>query len=112
LLDANIPLHAALGNHDDPNQRYYKPFGMDGQRFYSYQKQDVRFFALDSNYMDRDQQAWLQKELSASTAKWKIPYSQKGIIDGDVLRFQAISRHGKIVDSGEVARVAKPDVKP
>ena len=74
LLDANIPFYASLGNHDDPNQRYYKPFGMGGQRFYTYQKKDVRFFALDSNYMDKDQQTWLEKELSGSNAKWKIAY--------------------------------------
>ena len=193
LLDANIPFYAALGNHDDPNQRYYKPFGMGGRRFYTYQKKDVRFFALDSNYMDKDQQAWLERELKDSNAKWKIAYfhhplyssgathgsevdlraiiepmfvkygidvvfaghehfyerlkAQNGIqyftaggsaklregnirksamtargfdteqtymvieIDGDVLRFQAISRRGKVVDSGEIARQVKPDPK-
>ena len=25
LLDAKIPFYASLGNHDDPNQRFYKP---------------------------------------------------------------------------------------
>jgi len=74
LLDLNIPFYAALGNHDDPNQRYYKPFNMGGQRFYSFQRTDTRFFVLDSNYMDKDQQAWLEKELSNSTSKWKIAY--------------------------------------
>jgi len=74
LLDANIPFYASLGNHDDPNQRYYKPFGMGGQRFYTYQKKDVRFYALDSNYMDKDQQTWLERELKDSNAKWKIAY--------------------------------------
>ena len=193
LLDANIPFYAALGNHDDPNQRYYKPFGMGGQRFYTYQKKDVRFYVLDSNYMDKDQQAWLEKELKDANAKWKIAYfhhplyssgathgsevdlraiveplfmkygvnvvfaghehfyerlkPQNGIqyftaggsaklregnirrtgmtargfdteqsymvveIDGDVLRFQTISRRGKIVDSGEISRQAKPETK-
>ncbi len=186
MLDANIPFHAALGNHDDPNQRYYKPFGMGGQRFYAFQKKDVRFFVLDSNYMDKDQQTWLEKELSGTNAKWKIAYfhhpiyssggrhgsevdlravvepmftkygvnvvfsghehfyerlkPQKGIyyftsggaaklrvgniqtgpltakgfdteqsymlveIDGDVMRFQTLSRRGKRVDSGEITR--------
>ena len=187
ILDANIPFYAALGNHDDPNQRYYKNFNMGGQRFYTYQKKDVRFFALDSNYMDKDQQRWLEQELSRSNSKWKIAYfhhpiyssgarhgsevdlraiveplflkyglnvvfaghehfyerikPQKGIhhftaggsaklrsgdimsstgltakgfdseqsfmvveIDGDVLRFQTISRRGKLVDSGEISR--------
>jgi hypothetical protein len=187
MLDANIPFYASLGNHDDPNQRSYKHFNMGGKRFYSYQKKDVRFFALDSNYMDKDQQKWLDEELSRSNSKWKIAYfhhpiyssggrhgsevdlraivepmfikyglnvvfaghehfyerlkPQKGIyyftaggsaklrggdivqnspltakgfdseqsfmvveIDGDVLRFQTISRHGKRVDSGEIRR--------
>jgi hypothetical protein len=187
LLDANISFYAALGNHDDPNQRYYKNFGMGGKRYYTYQKKDVRFFVLDSNYMDQDQQRWLQDELSKSNSKWKIAYfhhpiyssggrhgsevdlrsivepmfikynlnvvfaghehfyerlkPQKGInyftaggsaklrsgdivgnsaltakgydsgqsfmlveIDGDVLRFQTISRQGKTVDSGEIRR--------
>ena len=74
LLDLKIPFYAALGNHDDPNQRFYKPFNMGGQRFYSFQKKDTRFFVLDSNYMDKDQQAWLEKELANSTSKWKIAY--------------------------------------
>jgi len=190
LLDANIAFYASLGNHDDPNQQYYKPFGMGGKRYYTYQKKDVRFFAIDSNYMDRDQQAWLDKELRESDAKWKIVYGhhpiyssggrhgsevdlreivepmfvkygvnvvfaghehfyerlkpQKGIhyftaggsaklrdgdirvgpltakgfdteqsymvveIDGDVMRFQALSRRGKIVDSGDITRQPKP----
>jgi len=28
LLDAGVTFCAALGNHDDPNQRFYKPFNM------------------------------------------------------------------------------------
>jgi len=187
MLDANISFYAALGNHDDPNQRFYKNFGMGGKRYYTYQKKDVRFFVLDSNYMDQDQQRWLEDELSKSNSKWKIAYfhhpiyssggrhgsevdlrsivepmfikynlnvvfaghehfyerlkPQRGIsyftaggsaklregdittnssltakgfdteqsfmlveIDGDVLRFQTISRRGKTVDSGEIRR--------
>jgi len=74
ILDAKVPFYAALGNHDDPNQRFYKPFNMNGERYYTFKKQSVRFFALDSNYMDRDQLAWLQKELAASGSDWKICY--------------------------------------
>ena len=54
LLDLKIPFYASLGNHDDPNQRFYKPFNMDGKRYYTFEKEGVRFFALDSNYMDQD----------------------------------------------------------
>jgi hypothetical protein len=74
ILDRKIPFYAALGNHDDPNQRFYEPFGMNGQRFYAFEKHNVRFLALDSNYMDKDQQAWLEKELSGSKAKWTIAF--------------------------------------
>ena len=74
LLDAGVEFRAALGNHDDPNQRYYKPFGMDGQRYYTFKKENVRFFVLDSNYMDPPQLTWLEKELQSSGSDWKIAY--------------------------------------
>jgi 3',5'-cyclic AMP phosphodiesterase CpdA len=74
LHDAKIPFYASLGNHDDPNQRFYKLFNMNGERFYTFKKQSVRFFALDSNYMDRDQIAWLKRELENSGSDWKIPF--------------------------------------
>jgi 3',5'-cyclic AMP phosphodiesterase CpdA len=32
----------------------------------------VRFFALDTNYMDKTQLDWLEKELAASGSDWKI----------------------------------------
>ena len=55
MLDANIKFYASLGNHDNPNQRFYKPFNMNGERYYTFRpKPGVRFFALDSNYMDQD----------------------------------------------------------
>jgi 3',5'-cyclic AMP phosphodiesterase CpdA len=74
LLDAGVKFHAALGNHDDPSQRFYKPFNMNGERYYSFKapRGSVRFFALDSNYMEKEQLAWLEKELSASESNWKI----------------------------------------
>jgi hypothetical protein len=85
LLDAGVKFYAALGNHDDPNQRFYKPFNMNGERYYSFRpKAGVRFFALDSNVMDQKQLDWLDKELAASGSDWKIcffhhpPYSSGG----------------------------------
>ena len=72
LLKSGIKFYAALGNHDDPSQRLYKPFNMDGKRFYSLRKGDADFFALDSTYMNPEQLTWVQKELSGSSAKWKI----------------------------------------
>jgi predicted phosphodiesterase len=76
LLDANVKFYAALGNHDDAAiQQNYKPFNMNGERFYSFKPQDgVRFFALDSNYVDKKQLDWLDKELAASGSEWKIMF--------------------------------------
>ncbi|HZO20459.1 MAG TPA: metallophosphoesterase [Gemmatimonadaceae bacterium] len=74
LLDAGVKFHAALGNHDDPNQRYYKPFNLDGKRYRTFKEGNVRFFILDSNYLDPEQVQWLEKELDDSESEWKIVY--------------------------------------
>ena len=72
LLDAGVKFYASLGNHDDPSEAKYKNFNMNGKRYYSFKPRDgVRFFALDSNYMDKPQLEWLQKELK-SQSDWKI----------------------------------------
>jgi len=63
-----------LGNHDNPNERFYKPFNMNGQKYYTYKRNHVRFFALDSNYMDKQQFSWLETELQNSGSDWKICY--------------------------------------
>jgi 3',5'-cyclic AMP phosphodiesterase CpdA len=73
LLDAGVKFYAALGNHDNPTQRQYKQFNMSGERFYSFKpRQGVRFFALDSNYMDKPQLDWVEKEIASSGSEWKI----------------------------------------
>ena len=74
ILDAGVKFYATLGNHDDPAQRFYKPFNMDGKRFYNFRKGDVEFFVLDSTYMSPAQVDWLKEALPRSDAKWKIPY--------------------------------------
>jgi predicted phosphodiesterase len=74
LMDAGVQFYAALGNHDDTNERFYKPFNMNGQQYYSFKKGNVRFFVLDSDYLDPKQLAWLEKELSNGGVDWKICY--------------------------------------
>lgn len=74
LLDGNVEFYAALGNHDDPNQRFYKWYRMGGERYHTFKKGNIRFFVIDSNYLDPTQVAWLTKELSASGSEWKIAY--------------------------------------
>ena len=63
LLDAGVKFYASLGNHDAREQRYYKPFNMDGKLYYSFKapKQNVRFFALESTYPEPEQIAWSRR---------------------------------------------------
>jgi len=72
LLDAGVKFYASLGNHDNPNERFYKPFNMGEKRYYSFRKGNAEFFALDSNYMDPQQIEWLTNALRGSNAAWKI----------------------------------------
>jgi predicted phosphodiesterase len=74
LIEGGVEFHAALGNHDDPNQRYFKPFNLGGARYRTFKKGNVRFFVIDSNYLDPAQVKWLEKELESSGSDWKIAY--------------------------------------
>jgi predicted phosphodiesterase len=87
LLDAGVKFYAALGNHDEPSQRFYEPFHMDGKRFYTHGQDDVKFFVLDSTYVTPEQLDWLRKELEESDEKWKIPYMHHPI-------YSSGERHG------------------
>jgi calcineurin-like phosphoesterase family protein len=76
LLDKGVKFYASLGNHDSREQRYYKLFNMDGKLYYTFKapKEDVRFFAIESTYMDPDQVKWLEDELKKAGEKWKIAF--------------------------------------
>jgi len=191
LLDAGVRFYAALGNHDNDSSRFYRPFNMGGERYYTFAVKNVRFFVLDTDYLDPKQRAWIESALkSAGDDGWKISYfhhplysdggrhgsqvdlrvvleplfvkydvqvvfsghdhvyervkPQKGVhyfisgaagqlrrgdvrpsamtaaafdedqsfvlvdIAGDTMKFEAVSRMGKIVDSGEIHREARP----
>ena len=48
---------------------------MGGQKYYSFKAgTNVRFFAVDSNYIDAKQLEWLDKELAACGSDWKIVF--------------------------------------
>jgi predicted MPP superfamily phosphohydrolase len=76
LLDAGVKFYASLGNHDQLDQRFFAPFNMDGKRYYSFKgpKQKVRFFALESSYLNGEQLRWLESELRQSDDDWKIAF--------------------------------------
>ena len=62
LLDAGVVFRASLGNHDAREQRSYPPFNMNGELYYSFKApaQSVRFFALESTYMEPKQLVWFE----------------------------------------------------
>jgi predicted MPP superfamily phosphohydrolase len=91
LLDRDVKFYAALGNHDNQENRFYKPWNMNGERFYSYKKGDVRFFVLDTDYLDSKQRDWIERELKDSTDKWKIVYFHHPL-------YSSGGRHGSEVD--------------
>ena len=75
LLDAGVKFQASLGPNDDRNQRYYKLFNMGGREYYTFSpKPDVSFFAIESTYPAPDQIQWLEQQLQASKAAWKIAF--------------------------------------
>src|SRR5918992_764143 len=74
LLDQKVKFYAALGNHDESNQRFYEFFNMEGQEYYRFKKGNVSFYALNSNYMDKKQVDWLNEKLATDTAEWKVAF--------------------------------------
>jgi 3',5'-cyclic AMP phosphodiesterase CpdA len=64
---------------------------MNGQRYYSYARNNVRFFALDSNLMDQKQLAWLDAALKDAREDWKICYFHHPL-------YSNAARHGSAVD--------------
>jgi len=81
LLDAKVKFYAALGNHDLALQVNYENFNMNGKEYYRFKKDNVAFYALNSNYMEKKQVEWLESELAKDTSEWKVcfmhhtPYS-------------------------------------
>lgn len=92
VLDAGVPFYAALGNHDEPNvQIHFKPFNMDGRRYYTFRKNDIEFFAIDSTYMSTEQVRWLETALADSNAPWKVAFMHHPI-------YSSGRRHGSDVE--------------
>jgi 3',5'-cyclic AMP phosphodiesterase CpdA len=91
LLAAGVKFQASLGNHDRPENVSYKPYNMNGERYYSYVRRNVRFFALDSTRMDDKQLAWLETSLAQAREDWKICYFHHPL-------YSNAGRHGSSVD--------------
>ena len=79
LLDRKVEFRAAPGNHDPENITEYPPFGMNGERYYTFdrdmgppwERRTVRFLAIDTVRMDRTEVQWIEEQLRPD-ADWKI----------------------------------------
>ena len=91
-----MPFYASLGNHDDPNQRFYKPFNMNGERYYTFKKDKLGSPASASSRSTattwtQEQLEWLEKELEASDSPWKIAFFHHPL-------YSSGARHGSEID--------------
>lgn len=85
LLKQGVKFQACLGNHDirtangEPQVRY-PGFNMLG-RYYTFRREGVQFFALDTNHNAdwKNQLSWLEQELSRSDAPWKVVFGHHPI---------------------------------
>lgn len=105
LLAAGVKFFAALGNHDEPGQKNYKHFNMAGERFYAFRAtptevgtsvdKGARFYALDSNYMDKAQLDWIEKQMAVKDAEWKIAFFHHPL-------YSSARKHGSALDLRKV----------
>ena len=91
LLSAGVRFQASLGNHDRPENASYPHFNMNGERYYSFVRNNVRFFALDTTNMDAKQIAWIDASLQQAKEEWKICYFHHPL-------YSNARRHGSSVD--------------
>lgn len=74
IIDQGVKFYASLGNHDASNQRFYALFNMNGEEYFRFEKGNVAFYSLNSNYMDKRQMDWLIGKLAGDGNKWKIAF--------------------------------------
>jgi predicted phosphodiesterase len=91
LLNAGVKFQASIGNHDRPEQVNYRLYNMNGQRYYTYTRANIRFLALDSNLMDKKQLEWIESTLRDAREDWKIPYFHHPL-------YSNAERHGASVE--------------
>ena len=85
LRAQKVKFYAAIGNHDietknGEDQIRYAGFNMDG-RYYTFERGNVQFFALDTNPEApwQEQLDWLERELENATQPWKVVFGHHQI---------------------------------
>jgi 3',5'-cyclic AMP phosphodiesterase CpdA len=75
-LIERVPFYPVLGNHDLDSRHFYEYMSLPNpEYFYTFSFGNTQFFMLDTNRDVRpgtEQYQWLDRELAASTATWKV----------------------------------------
>ena len=106
LREAGVTFYATRGNHDVGESWLYPAFNTGGRRYFTFEKTGgpfgllarhrVQFFAIDSVGLDADQIAWLERELGASEAAWKICFFHHPLYTSGRYGWSAIPRRRRL----------------
>jgi acid phosphatase len=84
-----IPFYVSLGNHDyrgnvqaQIDYSGKSPRWICPARYHTFTEGDLQFFAIDTNQFNQAERDWLEAQLAASTAKWKIVFGHHPIYSG------------------------------
>lgn len=86
-LSSRVPIFPSIGNHEENHSNYYKYFSLPGPEcYYTYTFGNAQFFVIDTNKpvdAGSEQHAWLDSEMSKSTATWKFAYHHHPVYNSD-----------------------------
>ena len=97
LLAREVSFFAVRGNHDPEAILTYAPLGMQGRRYYAFEKRAdipplgarVLFIALDTVSLDGPQIEWLDRTLAEATADWRIAFYHHPLYTSGQYRLRA-----------------------
>ena len=75
LLDAGVKFYAALGNHDNQTNRFYKPWNMNGERYYTFYEEEREVLRPRQRLHGPEAaRSGSSNELKSAHDDWKIAY--------------------------------------
>jgi hypothetical protein len=97
LLAREVSFFAVRGNHDPDAILTYAPLGMQGRRYYAFEKRagipplgaHALFIALDTVSLDGPQIEWLDRTLTEATAGWRIAFYHHPLYTSGQYRLRA-----------------------